>query len=92
LPKKTGIAGLRGKICENLGTERVDLVNLRNASPLLRFEIISSGVLIYKRNDEIENNFEMAALREYKDTAYLRNRQEKILRARTFKSVSRERE
>jgi len=82
LPQKASIVGLRKKICEILSTERVDLVNLRNASPLLRFEIISKGVLLYKRDDEIENNFELTTLREYKDTAYLRNKQVKILRER----------
>lgn len=83
LPAKDNFADLRSKLCEVLGTERLDLVNLKTASPLLRFEVIKSGRLIYKRDDEVENAFEMATMREYKDTAYMRRRQTRILEERT---------
>ncbi len=64
LPGENNLAALREKICEALGTDRVDLVNLKIASPVLRFEIVSNGVLVHKKSDEIENAFELATLRE----------------------------
>lgn len=85
LGDKEDFAGLREKLWEALGTQRLDLVNLKTASPLLRFQIISSGILVYKKSDEIENAFELASLREYRDTAYLRKKQTLTLRERMQK-------
>lgn len=78
-------ASLRERLWEELGTQRLDLVNLGQAPPLLRFEVIRSGSVIYKRDDNSENSFEMKTLREYKDTSHLRKRQEIILREKTRK-------
>ena len=73
---------LWGALSNRLDTERLDLVDLSEASPVLRFDIISTGKLLYAKNDDVCNNFEMATLREYKDTAWLRRRQGQILRER----------
>ncbi len=43
---------LRSKIWKYLRTERVDLVNLRTASPVSHFEIVRSGASIYKEMTE----------------------------------------
>ena len=72
-------------ITDCLGTERVDLVDLRDASPSLRFEIIRTGQLLYEADESLSQNFELSTLRIYKDTAWLRHRQEKILRERLKK-------
>jgi hypothetical protein len=45
LPGRRGLENLREKICETLSTQRVDLVNLKTASPLLRFEVLSTAHL-----------------------------------------------
>lgn len=82
LPGKENLADLREKVWDALGTQRLDLVNLRSASPLLRFQVVKNGRLLYKRSEDIENTFELATLREYKDTAYMRKRQAKILEER----------
>jgi predicted nucleotidyltransferase len=82
LVDRDNLSRLREKLWEVLGTQRLDLVNLRTASPLLRFEVISTGVLVYKKNDDIENAFEMATIREYKDTAHLRKKQSLTLKER----------
>jgi predicted nucleotidyltransferase len=42
LPGENNLADLRENISEALATERVDLVNLKIASPVLRFEIVSN--------------------------------------------------
>jgi len=41
---------LREAVVECLGTERVDLVDLRRASPVLRFEILRTGRLRFQAN------------------------------------------
>lgn len=80
--KRDGV-NLRQRMSDIIGTERIDLVNLRTASPLLRFEIVRTGHLIYKKNEEVENAFELCTIKEYRDTAYLRARQAEMLKQRT---------
>lgn len=82
LPGHRGLEDLREKICETLSTERVDLVNLKTASPLLRFEVLSTGRLIFKKNESVEIGFELSVIREYRDTAHLRKSQARMLEER----------
>lgn len=67
-----------------LGTDRVDIVDLRRASPVLKFEIIRSGRCLYALDDDQQFLFETAVLRQYQDTAFLRHQQEIILKERTL--------
>jgi len=76
------LGDLRREVWDALGTERVDIVNLASTSIVMRFEIIRTGRLIYKMNSDVENRFEAAVMREYKDRAYLRRRQGEVLRER----------
>jgi predicted nucleotidyltransferase len=73
---------LRPKITECLGTERVDLVDLRRASPVLRFEILRTGQLLYAADQALTERFELATLQVYRDTAWLRRQQRAYLRER----------
>ena len=73
---------LRGAITECLGTERVDLVDLRRAPPVLRFEILRTGQLLYAAEHALSERFELATLQVYRDTAWLRRRQRVYLRER----------
>lgn len=73
---------LRGAITECLGTERLDLVDLRRASPVLRFEILRTGQLLYAADQALSERFEMATLQVYQDTAWLRRQQRAYLRER----------
>jgi hypothetical protein len=82
LPGDGGLGELREKITDILNTERVDLVNLKSATPVLRFEVVSTGVLIFKKSDLVENSFELSTLREYRDTAHLRAVQAAIVEER----------
>jgi predicted nucleotidyltransferase len=82
LPGHRGLEDLREKICEILSTQRVDLVNLKTASPILRFEVLSTGSLIFKKDEPVENSFELSAIREYRDTAHLRKSQARMLEER----------
>lgn len=82
LPADGGLGDLREKITDILNTERVDLVNLKTATPVLRFEVVSTGVLIFKKSDLVENSFELSTLREYRDTAHLRAVQAEMVEER----------
>ena len=82
LPGLRGLENLREKICETLSTQRVDLVNLKTASPILRFEVLRTGRLIFKKDEPVENSFELSVIREYRDTAHLRKSQARMLEER----------
>jgi len=82
---------LRREITQTLDTERVDLLNLATASPVMRFEVVRSGILLYRQNEEMENTFELRTIQAYRDTAYLRRKQREVLRERTKQWLSDER-
>jgi predicted nucleotidyltransferase len=73
-----------------LGTERLDLVDLRTASAVVRFEVMSTGRLLYAAEEDSQLDFERETLRVYKDAAWRRRRQEDILRARITAWLSNE--
>lgn len=64
------------KLMESLAramkTENFDLVVLNDVTPLLGYEIIRSGVVL-KENRSKRILFETRVMREYLDTAYLRD-------------------
>lgn len=66
----------------------VDIAVLNDASPVLRREVVAGGRLAHKVSDEIENDFEMRALRDCLDTKALRRLQWRYLQedARTWSS------
>lgn len=67
---------------EVLVSERFDLLLLNDASPTLRFEIITQGSCMYFRDEETLNTFEMNTIRRFQDTVYLRAVQNSYLRER----------
>lgn len=73
---------LREAIVECLGTERIDLVDLRRASPVLRFEIIRTAQPLWTVDEETLERFELATLHVYRDTHPLRHQQRDYLRRR----------
>jgi predicted nucleotidyltransferase len=73
---------LREPIVECLGTERLDLVDLERASPVLRFEILKTGRPLYVADEAFQQRYEMQTIRVYRDTHYLRRRQREYLRER----------
>ncbi len=72
------LLGLR----DALRTERFDLLLLNAAPPTLRFEVVTTGRVLYARSDQELNEFEEDSIRKYQDTAYLRAVQEEYLRRR----------
>lgn len=73
---------LKEALQEILDTDRLDLVDLRRASPVLRFEILSSGKPIYVSDENIRNRYEMETIQLYRDTEPMRRRQSAVLRER----------
>jgi predicted nucleotidyltransferase len=70
------------EIAEALGSERLDLVDLRAAAPVLLFEIIQTGSQIYASDEAIRERFVLDVLHLYRDTAPLRRRQKVALKRR----------
>jgi hypothetical protein len=69
----------------------VDLVDLRQASPVLRFEILRTGRLLYAADPLVAERFELDTLRLYRDTAWLRRQQREYLQERMERWSSGER-
>ncbi|MCB8980591.1 MAG: nucleotidyltransferase domain-containing protein [Ardenticatenaceae bacterium] len=82
LTKNTPPYSFRDELITFLGTERLDIVDLKRASPAFCFEIIRSGQILYAAVEEVQLQFELGVVRKYHDTAYLRQKQEKGLRRR----------
>ncbi|MFQ5399998.1 MAG: nucleotidyltransferase domain-containing protein [Anaerolineae bacterium] len=82
MPEEKRPYRLHQPIADTLGIERLDIIDLRRASPVLRYEIISTGLCIYAADDDIQLDCELKWLREYRDTAWLRRRQDGLLAER----------
>lgn len=51
----------------------VDLTILNNATPLLAYEVIHNGMLIFSRSEDLRIQFEIFSLKRHADTKHLRN-------------------
>lgn len=63
---------VHGVLAPVLGTDRLDLVDLRRVSPLLAMEVARSGRLLYESRSGTFRQFQSLASRRYCDTAKLR--------------------
>lgn len=59
-------------IAPRLGTDRLDLIDLRRAGPLLAFEVARTGHLLFERHPGAFREFQSLASRRYCDTEKLR--------------------
>lgn len=73
---------LREAITSHLGTERVDLVDLNRAPPVLRFEIVRTGTCLFAADDLILEQYELETLRLYRDARHHLSRQRELLQER----------
>ena len=67
-------------LARRVGTDRLDLVDLRRAGPLLAFEVARHGRLLFERAPGAFRGFQALASRRYCDTAKLRRAQERAIR------------
>jgi predicted nucleotidyltransferase len=70
---------LTNKIIQLLHTERLDVVDLRRANPLLCFSAARQGKLLYERCPGLFNTFFSLSFRRYVDTKKLRDARQRAI-------------
>lgn len=68
------------ELMEEVRRKAIDLVDLRRAPPVLAYEVVDSGKLLFCRDTDALNRFERRALLHYFDTQHLRSVQERYMR------------
>ena len=76
----TDIMGLTNKVTRLLGNDNVDVVDLRRASPLLRFAAAGKGIVLYEREPGLFSRFYSLSYRMYVDTKKLRDARDTVIR------------
>lgn len=69
------ILSLTNRVIRLLHTDNIDIIDLKRASPLLRFSAVENGKLIYEKEQGMFNEFYSLAFRMYVDTKKLRDAQ-----------------
>lgn len=80
------ILAVTNGIIRRLGTDRVDVVDLKRASPLLKVSVARTGRVLYEKTPGLFSEFRSLAHRMYADTKKLRD-----ARAMSLKNFLRER-
>jgi predicted nucleotidyltransferase len=80
------IALIKEDLYNLLNTQRIDLIDLNRAGPVLKFDIISKGKSLYLQDDEILNSFELRTIKEHMDTIYMRKVQRWYLKEKVSMS------
>lgn len=70
---------LHGLLAPALGTDRLDLVDLNHASPILAMEVARSGRLLYESRPGAFRQFQSLSSRRYCDTEKLRRAQRRAI-------------
>ena len=73
------IIALTNRAIRLLKTDKVDVIDLRRASPLLSFAGAKEGRLLFERTPGLFNSFCSLAFRRYIDTKKLRDAQERVI-------------
>lgn len=82
LTKERPAFELKEAIIDIIGTDRVDLVDLRRAPPVMQFEILRTGVPIYVEDEDLKLRYELDTLNIYRDTAPMRRQHWDYLKER----------
>lgn len=70
--KPVDILDLTNRVIRLLHTNNVDVIDLMNANPLLRFSAAKNGRILYERSPGLFNEFYSLTFRMYVDTKKLR--------------------
>lgn len=81
-------AELTTEIMHHLKFNRIDLTLLHRATPVLAYQVIHTGRLIFSRSEDIRNHFEITALKRHVDTKYLRRIKQYYLEKRIAGGLS----
>ena len=74
------IVALTNKIIKLLHIKNVDVIDLKRASPLMKFSIIKNCKILYEKQQGIFNGYYSLAFRMYNDTQKLRDAQARAIR------------
>lgn len=77
--KPIDILGLTNRVIRLLRTDRVDVIDLSRASPLLKHSAIRMGKALFEKSPGLFNTFQSLTFRVYVDTKKLRDAQEKAI-------------
>jgi predicted nucleotidyltransferase len=77
--KPIDILDLTNRVIRLLRTDRVDVIDLSRASPLLKYSAIRHGKLLFEQTPGLFNIFQSLTFRIYVDTKKLRVAQEKAI-------------
>ena len=69
------LVDLNCKVTEHLKSDKVDIIDLRHANPLLKFSVARSGKLLYQKSPGLFTEFCSLAFRMYADSKKLRDAQ-----------------
>ncbi len=78
--KPVDMVALTNRVITLLHTDNVDVIDLKRASPLLKFSIVKNGQLIYEKEAGLFNAFYSLAFRMYVDTQKLRDAQKTAIK------------
>lgn len=67
------------ELIAELADDRVDLVVLNHASPLLKHQVLKHGIKLFSRDKAAEVAFVVQAITHYLNTQYLRRVQDKVM-------------
>jgi len=73
------LLAMRAEVARAVGSDQLDLVDLRNASPVLKREVVARGKLLFCVDQSYTNDFELRALSEYRDSQHRRRVQFALL-------------
>lgn len=73
--REMDILALTNNVIRLLHTDNVDVIDLKHATPLLRFSVVKNGRLLYERLQGEFNSFSSLTFRRYVDTKKLRDMQ-----------------
>ena len=66
-------------LIEQISFDRIDIVLLDIASPLLSHEVLKKGMLLFSKDETMRIQYTANAIMQYLDTIYLRSVQDRIL-------------
>jgi predicted nucleotidyltransferase len=70
---------LTNKVIQRLHKDRVDVVDLRRANPLLCYSAVRQGKLLFERSPGLFNSFFSLSFRRYVDTKKLRDARQRAI-------------
>lgn len=73
--KPIDILSLTNRVIRLLGTDQVDVVDLRRAAPLIRFLVAKRGRILFEKRNGVFGSFYSLAFRMYIDSGKLRQAQ-----------------